>query len=96
MYIHCFCKFLERFQSKAFRMLVGALVTCRIRLSEHQTPTDKEEIRHYSSQYSARLSVQPDDIVLNFMVQPDNRRLRRHLRNDLPTKSLSVIILFVI
>jgi hypothetical protein len=51
-----------------------------------QTPTIKEEIHHYSSQYSARLSVQPNDLVVNIMAQPDNRRLRRHLPNDLPTR----------
>jgi hypothetical protein len=50
-----------------------------------QTPTVTEEIRHYSFQYSARLSAHPNDIVVNIMVQSDNRRLRRHLPNDLPT-----------
>jgi hypothetical protein len=51
-----------------------------------QTPTIKEEIRHCSSQYSARLSVQLNDRVVNLMAQPDNRRLRRHMPNDLPTR----------
>jgi hypothetical protein len=50
-----------------------------------QTPTVKEEIRHYSSQYSARLSDHPNNLVVNFKVQPENRRLRRHPPNDLPT-----------
>jgi hypothetical protein len=46
----------------------------------------KEEIRHYSPQYSARLSVHPNDLVVNIMAKRDNkRRLRRHLPFDLPT-----------
>jgi hypothetical protein len=53
-----------------------------------QTPTVKEEIRRYSSQYSARLSAHPNGLVVNLIEQPDNRRLRRHLPNDLPTKFL--------
>jgi hypothetical protein len=38
-----------------------------------QTPTVQEEIRHNSSQYSARLSVHPNDFVVNLLAQPDNR-----------------------
>jgi hypothetical protein len=53
-----------------------------------QTPTVKEEIRRYSSQYSARLSAHPNGLIVNIMEQPDNRRLRRHLPNDLPTRFL--------
>jgi hypothetical protein len=45
-----------------------------------QTPSVKEEIRHYSSQYSARLSVHPNDLVVNLMAQPDKTRLRRHMK----------------
>jgi hypothetical protein len=49
-------------------------------------PIDKEEICRYSSQYSTRLSEHPNSLVVNLMGQPDNnRRLRRHLPNDLPT-----------
>jgi hypothetical protein len=51
-----------------------------------QTPTAEEEIRHYSSQYSARLSVHPNGPVVNPMAQPDNRRLQRQLPNGLPTR----------
>jgi hypothetical protein len=51
-----------------------------------QTPTVKEEIRHYSSQYIGCLSVHPDDLVVNLMEQSDNRRLQRHLSSDLPTR----------
>jgi hypothetical protein len=51
-----------------------------------QTPTIKEEIHHYSSQYSGSLSVHTNDLAVNLMVQPDNRQLRRHLPNDLLTR----------
>jgi hypothetical protein len=51
-----------------------------------QTPTVKEEIHCYSSQYSASLSVHPDNLAVNLMAQPENRRLRRHMPKDLPTR----------
>jgi hypothetical protein len=42
-----------------------------------QIPTVKEEIHRYNSQYSARLSAHPGDLLVNLMAQPDNsRRLR--------------------
>jgi hypothetical protein len=42
-----------------------------------QARTVKEEIRRYSSQYSARLSAHPNDLIANLMELPDNsRRLR--------------------
>jgi hypothetical protein len=50
-----------------------------------QIPTVKEEIRR---QYSARLSAHPNALIVNLMQQPDNRRLRRHLPNDLPIRFL--------
>jgi hypothetical protein len=53
-----------------------------------QTPTVKEEIRRYSSLYSARLSTHPNDLTVDLIELPDNRRLRRHLPNDLPTRFL--------
>jgi hypothetical protein len=53
-----------------------------------QTPTVKVEIRRYSSQYSARLSARPNDLIVNLIELPDNRRLRRHLPNDIRTKFL--------
>jgi hypothetical protein len=39
-----------------------------------QTPTVKEEIHLYSSQYSAHISAYLNDIVVNLMGQPDNNR----------------------
>jgi hypothetical protein len=54
-----------------------------------QTLTVKEEIHRYSSQYSARLSTHPNDLLVNLMEQPENnRRLRRHLPDDLHTRFL--------
>jgi hypothetical protein len=53
-----------------------------------QIPTVKEEIRRYSSQYSARLSAHPNNLIVNLIELPNNRRLRRHLPNDLPTRFL--------
>jgi hypothetical protein len=53
-----------------------------------QIPTVKEEIRRYSSQYSARSSANQNDLIVNLIELPDNRRLRRHLPNDLPTRFL--------
>jgi hypothetical protein len=49
---------LEHFQSKALRMTVGApwYVPNTVIRRDLQIPTVKEEIRSYSSQYSARLS----------------------------------------
>jgi hypothetical protein len=81
---------LERFRSKALRMIVDAprYVPNTVIRRDLQIPTVTEEIRRYSSQYSARLSAHPIDLIVNIMEQPDNRRLRRHLPNDLPTRFL--------
>jgi hypothetical protein len=78
---------LERFQSKFLRVILDAswYVPNAVIRRDLQTPTLKQEIRHYSSQYSARLSVHPNDLVANLMTQLDNRRLRRHLPKQLPT-----------
>jgi hypothetical protein len=72
---------LERFQSKVLCMIVDApwYVPNTVIRRALQTPAVKEEIRHYSSQYSERLSVHPNGVAVNLMAQPDNRRLRRHL-----------------
>jgi hypothetical protein len=60
---------------------VKHLITCKLPryvpntviLSDLQIPTVKEEIRRYSSQYSARLSAHPNDLVVNLMELPDNK-----------------------
>jgi hypothetical protein len=87
---HFKVEILERFQSKALLMIVDApwyVPNTAIRM-ELQIPTVKEEIRRYSSQYSARLSAHPNDLIVNLIELPDNRRLQRHLPNDLPTRFL--------
>jgi hypothetical protein len=38
-----------------------------------QTPKVKDEIRRYSSQYSARVSTHTNGIVVNLIELPDNR-----------------------
>jgi hypothetical protein len=70
---------LERFHSKALLMIVDApwYVPNTVIRRDLQIPTVKEEIRRYSSQYSARLSAHPNGLVVNLMALPDNRRLRR-------------------
>jgi hypothetical protein len=81
---------LERFQSKALCMIVDApwYVPNTVIRRDLQIPRVKEEILRYSSQYSAHLSAHPNDLIVNLMELPDNRRLRRHLSNDLPTRFL--------
>jgi hypothetical protein len=81
---------LERCQPKALRMIADAswYVPNTVIRRDLQIPTVKEEIRRYSSQYSARLSAHPNGLVVNLMEQPDNRRLWRHLPNDPPSTFL--------
>jgi hypothetical protein len=68
---------LEPFQSKALRMIVDApwYVPNTVIRRDLQIATVKEEISRYSSQYSARLSAHPNDLIANLMQPPDNRRL---------------------
>jgi hypothetical protein len=78
---------LESFQSKSLPTIEETpwyMPTTVIR-RDLQTPTIKEEI---SSQCRARLSAHVDGLTVNLMELPDNRRLRRYLLNDLPTKFL--------
>jgi hypothetical protein len=81
---------LERFQSKALRMIVDVprYVPNTVIWKDLHTPTDKEEIRRYSSQSSARLSAHPNGLIVNLIGLPDNRRLRRLLPNYLPARFL--------
>jgi hypothetical protein len=81
---------LERFQSKALLMMVDAtwFVPNTVIRRDLQILTVKEKIRRYSSQYSVRLNAHPNDLVVILIELPDNRRLRRHLPNDLPTRFL--------
>jgi hypothetical protein len=77
---------LERFQSKALRMIVGApwyVPNTLIRRDLH-CPTIAEEIRRFSSHYGARLRTHPNHLAANLLGEPVNRRLRRYLPNDVP------------
>jgi hypothetical protein len=80
-------KILQSFQTKALHMTVDTprYVPNTVIRRDLQIPTVKEEMRRYSSQYSARLSAHPNGLVVNLMKLPDNKRLRRHQPNDLPT-----------
>jgi hypothetical protein len=75
---------LELFQSKALRMVVDApwYVPNTLIRRDRQIPSVKEEISHYS----ARITAHPNDILLTLLEQPERKRLRRHLPNDLPTR----------
>jgi hypothetical protein len=81
---------LERFQSKALRIIVDApwYVLNTVIRRDLQTPTVKEETHRYNSQYSVHFSTHPNDIIVNLIELPDNRRLRKHLPNDVPTSFL--------
>jgi hypothetical protein len=76
---------LERFQSKVLRMIVGTpwYLPNKVIRSDLQTQSVKEKICRYNSQYNARLSVHPDDMLVNLIAQPEKRRLRILLPNDL-------------
>jgi hypothetical protein len=62
-------RILESFQSKALRMMLDAhsQVPNTVIRNDLQTPKVKEEIRRYSSQYSARLSAHPNGLEVNLM-----------------------------
>jgi hypothetical protein len=85
---------LERFQSKALRMIVDTpwYVPDTVIWRDLQTPTVKEEIRRYSSQYSARLSAHPNGLIVNLMELPDNKTPAKWSVYQIP----SVIVVFLI
>jgi hypothetical protein len=85
---------LERFQSKALRMILDAsyYVPNTVIGRDLKIPTVKEEISRYNSQISARLSAHPNDLIVNLIELPDNRGLRRHLPNDLPARFLMKLL----
>jgi hypothetical protein len=60
---------LERFQSKALRMIVDAPWYVPNMVFRRDTPTVKAEIRRYSSQYSAGLSVHPNYLIVSLLEQ---------------------------
>jgi hypothetical protein len=77
---------LESFQSKTLD--APRYVPNTVIRRDLQIPIIKEEIRRYSSRYDTRLSAHPNGLVVSLMELPDNRRLRRHLPNDRPTRFL--------
>jgi hypothetical protein len=56
----------------------------------------KEEICHSSIQYYTRLTTHPNDQILTLMEIPSNRRLQRHVPNDLPDRFFTVIVVLEI
>jgi hypothetical protein len=46
----------------------------------------KEDISQWSSQYSARLRVHPNDLTTHLTQAPDHRRLKRYMPIDLTTR----------
>jgi hypothetical protein len=53
-------------------MIINAprIVPNAVILRDHQTPTVKEEIRRFGSQYGSRLSADPNDLAVNLMLNP--------------------------
>jgi hypothetical protein len=68
---------LERFQSKALRMIVATpwYVPNTLIQRDLHIPTVKEEICRYSSHYGDRLRKHPNNLVVNLIGLPDNRHL---------------------
>jgi hypothetical protein len=69
---------------KILRMIVDApwYVPNSLIRSDLSCPTVKEEIRRYSSHYGARLCTHPNNLAVNPLRLPDNRRRRRYLSKD--------------
>jgi hypothetical protein len=81
---------LERFQSTTLRMITDApwYVPNAVLRRDLHIPPVKEEIQRLSSQYSAGLNSHPNLLTANVKKQPRNRRLRRILPTELPTRFL--------
>jgi hypothetical protein len=81
---------LERFQFKALRMIVDApwYVQNAVMRRDLLIPKVKDEILRYRSQNRVSLNTHASDLIVKLMELSDNRRLRRHLPNDLPTRFL--------
>jgi hypothetical protein len=78
---------LERFLSETLRTLMDApwFMQNTVIHRDLQTRAVKEEIRRYSSQYSAPQCTHPNGLVVNLMAQRNNRRLQRRLPHCLRT-----------
>jgi carbonic anhydrase len=77
---------LERFQSKALRMITDApwYVPNAIIQRDLQVPSVKQEIRRLSAQYYAGLCTHPNILATQLSRPSAFRRLRRHLPSYLP------------
>jgi hypothetical protein len=84
---------LEHFQSQILRMIVDVswYVPHKIVWTDFQTLSAKEELRQYSSQYSARLSVHSNGLVVNLMAQTPQTPAKQSAY-----QVLTAIVLFVV
>jgi carbonic anhydrase len=75
----CNIEILERFQSKALRMITDApcYATNAVLRRHLHIPSVKEEIQRLGSQYSTRLDSHLNLLTANQKKQPTKRRLRR-------------------
>jgi hypothetical protein len=75
-------------------MITDALwyVTNALLRRDLHIPSVKEEIQRLSSQYSARLDSHPNLLRADLKKQPTNRRLRRILQTDPPTRFLVFLV----
>jgi hypothetical protein len=79
---------LDRFQSKALRIIVDVpwyVPNTLIRL-DLQLTSVKEEISLISSLYNSRLTAHPNSLLPILIEPPERTRLRRNLPQDLPTR----------
>jgi hypothetical protein len=75
---------LERFQSKALHVITNTpwYVPNMVIRKNLQIPTVKHEISRYSCSYSKRLSMHPNELILNLQEPPGIRQLRKNLPRD--------------
>jgi hypothetical protein len=79
---------LERFQSKALRLIVNApwYVPNFVIRKDLRMPSVKEEISRFSSHYYVRISVHPNELITTLTEPPIHKRLRRYWPHDLLTR----------
>jgi hypothetical protein len=71
-------------------LLTDLIYTFLRNVGSYKTHKAQHSRRRHSSflRHSARLSAHPNALIVNVMELPDNRRLRRRLPNDVPTRFL--------
>jgi hypothetical protein len=86
--------------SEALRIIVDApwFVPNTVIRRDFQTPTFKEEIRRYSSQYSAHLNAHPNFQVVNLMAQPyiQHQAIAKTFDRRSAYEIVNVIVVFVV